>query len=681
MSDLADNPLVDLGFDIPFDRIRAEHVEPAVDELIERVRQAVAAIGDATDAPTYANTLAALEDATEPLERAMGVVGHLEGVATNDALRAAYNAVRPKVSELYSSIPLDAKLYARLSAFEETEEAKALPPTRARFLEKELRAFRRNGADLDEAGKAALTAMDVELAKITTKFGQNLLDETNAWDLVVDDEARLAGLPKSATDGARQAAEAKGLEGWRFTLQAPSVIAVLTYLEDAEIREKVWRAYNSRASGGERDNRPLIARILELRREKSTLLGYATFAEYVLEERMAKEGAVARRFVEDLHERTQPFFDEEKKALTAYRRSIEGEDAPELAPWDVGFYSEKLRKERFDFDDEALRPYFGAERVLSGLFSVVERLYGIRVESTVASAWHEDVRTYRVLDGDRELGAFYVDLHPRESKRGGAWMNSFVTGGPAEDGTFRPHLGLFCANVTPPIGDAPALLTHREVQTLFHEFGHLMHQILSEVDVRTLAGTSVAWDFVELPSQIMENWSWEKEALDLFARHIETDEPIPDALFEKMVRARTYRAASGMMRQLGLASADLALHVDYDAERDGDPVSHARQIMEPFAPAPLPEDYAMICGFGHLFQGAVGYAAGYYSYKWAEVLDADAFTRFEDAGIFDAEVGRELREKVLSRGDSRDPAELFRDFMGRDPDVGALLRRSGLSAS
>ena len=680
MSDANENPLLTLGYDIPFDRIRAEHVEPAIDVLIARAKERLAAIGSDTSKPTYAGTLAALEDATEPLERAMAVVGHLESVATTDALRAAYNAVRPKVSELYSSIPLDEKLWRRLVAFSETEEASRLSPTKKRFLEKTLREFRRHGAELDEAGKAKLREIDVELAKLTTRFAQNVLDETNAFELVVTDESKLAGLPESARKAARAAAAEKGKEGYRFTLHAPSLVAVLTYLDDAGIREQVWRAYNGRASRGERDNRPLIARILELRREKARLLGFADFADFVLEERMAKRGADARAFVRDLTERTRPFFERENRELAAFRRELEGEDAPELAPWDIGYYAEKLRKARFDFDDEELRPYFAADAVLDGLFTVVERLYGVKIEPrTDAAVWHPSVRCYRIEDpSGRVRGGFYVDLFPRESKRGGAWMSSLVTGAPTEDG-FEPHLGLFCANVTPPLGDEPALLTHAEVETLFHEFGHLMHHCLSEVEVKSLAGTAVAWDFVELPSQIMENWTWEREALDLFARHYRTGEKIPDALLEKMQRARTYRAANAMMRQLGFAHTDLALHIDYDPQRDGDPVAYARARMQPFNPAPLPDDYAMICGFTHLFASPVGYAAGYYSYKWAEVLDADAFTRFKEHGVFSREVGARFRSAILARGDSADPGELFREFMGREPRVDALLERSGLA--
>jgi oligopeptidase A len=373
-------------------------------------------------------------------------------------------------------------------------------------------------------------------------------------------------------------------------------------------------------------------------------------------------------------------FGEENQELWEFRRSLEGPDAPPLAPWDVAYYAEKQRHALYDFDEEALRPYFPMERVVGGLFELAGRLYGIRVEEeSGVPAWDADVHYYNVRDEDGVfLGSFYADWHPRENKRGGAWMDALITGGPAAAG-FRPHLGLICGNLTPPVGGKPALLTHREVETIFHEFGHLLHHLLSRVEIRSLAGTSVAWDFVELPSQIMENWCWEREALDLFARHYETGAAVPDELFQKMKRARTFRAANAQMRQVGFGFIDLLLHVGYDAARDGDPVAYSRRILQEFSPAPLPADHAMIAAFTHLFAAPVGYGAGYYSYKWAEVLEADAFTRFRDGGIFSREVGARFRGEILSRGDSEDPAELYRRFMGRDPDPRALLVRSGLA--
>ncbi|MCB9570048.1 MAG: M3 family metallopeptidase [Myxococcales bacterium] len=675
----AANPLLTIDTTIPFDSIRAEHVEPAMASLIADARAAIRAIADDAAPRTYASTLQALEDATEPVEVAITIIGHLESVATTPELRAAYNAVQPEVARFFSSIPLDDGLWRALRAFAETDEARGLTGARARLLGKTLDDFRRHGADLDPDGKTRLAALDVELAELTTRFAENVLDATNAWELVITDEARLAGLPPSARMAAREAAAARKIEGWRFTLQAPSVIPLLTYLDDRAIREQVYRAYNRRGADAPHDNAPVIARILELRREKAALLGYATFADLVLHDRMAHSGARARAFVDDLRARIEPAFHAENAELAAFVRGLP--DAPaELAPWDIGYYAEKERRARYDFDEEALRPYFAADKVLAGIFEIVQRLYGVRVVAQPSlPAWHEDVATYALHNADGHLiGLFYADLYPRESKRGGAWMNALHTGRTRADGTWQPHVGLICANVTPPAGGAPALLTHREVETLFHEMGHLMHHLLSEVEVRSLAGTNVAWDFVELPSQIMENWCWERDALDLFAHHYESGERIPEALFERMIRARNYRSANAAIRQLSFGIVDLALHVDYDPERDGPPLARARALMAELAPAPLPEGYAMLAGFTHLFASPVGYAAAYYSYKWAEVLDADAFTRFRDGGILSPEVGGEFRRTILARGDSEDPLALFVAFMGREPDPEALLRRSGL---
>ncbi len=669
------NPLLGLGLDIPFDRIDASHVKPAVETLLADARAAVRDIASESAPPTYENVLGALDERLEPLSRAMSVVGHLESVATTPALREIYTAVQPDVSAFYASIPLDAALYARLVALASSDGAKALDPIRKRHLQKTLEDFRRHGAELDAAGKARLEAIDRELAEVTTKFSQNVLDATNAFELRVDDEARLAGLPESARMQAKQSAEQKGKSGWRFTLQGPSVMAVLTYLDDEAIREAVWRAYNTRAA---QENGPLIAKILSLRNEKARLLGKRDFSDLVLADRMAKNGEAAYRFVRDLEGRTASAFEREKAELAAYRAETSGSREP-MKPWDVGYWSEKLRMERFDFDEEALRPYFAAERVLSGLFEVARRLYDLRITQTEGvSTWDPSVRTFeaKTAAGER-VGIFYVDLHPRENKRGGAWMNGLIAGGPTASG-FDPHVALFCANATPPVGTDPALLTHDEVETLFHEFGHLLHQLLSRVPVRALAGTSVAWDFVELPSQIMENWTWERDALDLFARHVETGETIPDALFDPMKRARTFRAASMQMRQVGFGVVDLLIHRELDVVANPDVLAFARDAMAPFSTTPVPDDYAMLAGFTHLFAHGVGYAAGYYSYKWAEVLDADAFSRFQNEGLFSADVGAQFRDRVLSRGDSADAAELFRDFMGREPRLDALLERSGL---
>ena len=672
------NPLIQLGFEIPFDQIEAAHVEPAVDALLASAQAAVDAIAESDEPRTYANTLGALEEATELLERAMTVVDHLESVATTEGLRAAYNATRPMVSAFWSELAMNDGLYQAVRAFAATEEAGSLPPTEKRFLEKTLDDFRRHGAELSPEDKAKLQAIEIDLTKLTTEFSQNVLDETNAFELIITDESKLAGLPESAKQAAAENASAKDLEGWRFTLHAPSMIPVLTYLDDASIREHVWRAYNTRAVSGGRDNRRIIGRVLELRRYKAKLLGYGDFSDLVTEDRMAKAGAKAKAFIDDLRDRTQVAFERENQELQAYRNEIEGDSAPALEPWDTAYYSEKQRQARYDFNEEELRPYFPLDRVLDGLFATAQALYEIEIVERNAAAWDSEVKSYAIQDRDGAMiAAFYVDLFPRENKRGGAWMNALISAAHHEE-PHSPHLGLFCANVNPPVGGKPALLTHREVETLFHEFGHLLHHCFSRVSVRSLAGTNVAWDFVELPSQIMENWCWERSGLDLFAAHYETGERIPDELYEKMVRARTYRAANAQMRQLGFAGVDLALHQDYEPERDGEVMAYAREILQGYSAAKLPENYAMLAGFGHVFAHPVGYAAGYYSYKWAEVLDADAFTRFKKEGITNPEVGRAFRDRILSKGNSEEPEKLYRDFMGRNPELGPLLERAGL---
>ncbi|HWO12350.1 MAG TPA: M3 family metallopeptidase, partial [Polyangiaceae bacterium] len=638
------NPLLGIGFDIPFDALLPAHVEPAVAELLERSRRNIEAIENDPSPASYDNTLERLDTASEELEVAMTVVGHLETVMTSPELREVYNRVRPEVSAFYASIPLRPRLWQRLKAYGASAEAATLGGARARFLKKTLEQFRREGADLQPADKQRLEAISRELSELTSKFGQNVVASTAAFELVVEDPARLAGLPEAAQERAREEAKLRDLPGYRFSLQGPSMIPLLTYAADAELRRQVSMASEARATSGEQANPPLIQRILELRREQATLLGFADFADLVLADRMAKTGATARQFVDDLAERCRPAFEREQRELLAFRRRLEGPGAPELERWDVGYYAEKQRQALYDFDSEELRPFFPLDRVVQGLFETAERLYGVQVRANAAlRRWHPDVRAYDIIDERGELlASFYADFFPRESKRDGAWMNALISG-TTKPGASRVHLGLICCNVTPPVGNRPALLSHQEVETLFHEFGHLLHHCLSRVEVRHLVGTNVAWDFVELPSQIMENWCWEREALRSFARHYETGAPIPDELFEKMQRARTYREATATTRQLGFATVDLTLHVAYDPERDGDLLAYARRIAQPFSPAPLGDNYAMIASFNHLFSSSVGYAAGYYSYKWAEVLDADAFTRFKREGVFSRQVGEAFR--------------------------------------
>jgi oligopeptidase A len=676
------NPLLEVHFQVPFDRIRAEHVELAVKALLRDAEAKREGLAAPDGIPTFHNSLLALDALTERLDHAMAVVRHLESVATSTELRAAYNAVEPLVSAFYAGIPLHAGLWGLIKRYAGTAEAGTLTGIRKRFLTKTLESFHRHGADLDAPGKARLEEIEVELSKLSTRFSENVLDATNAFELVISDEAGLQGLPPSAVAAARQSAAAKGLAGWRFTLQSPSYTALMTYLDDGAVRERVWRAYSTRAAAGQFDNRPLIRKILALRREKASLLGFRDFAGFALEDRMAHSEERAREFLRGLKEKTERHFARENEDLQAFRREREGAGAAQIQPWDVAYYAEKQRAALYEFDEEVLRPYFPLERVVEGMFEITRRLYGIRVaERGGVPSWDPSTKYYAIHDqGGALVGSFHADWFPRENKRGGAWMESLITGGPSENG-FKPHLGVICGNLTPPVDGKPSLLTHREVETIFHEFGHLLHHCLSQVEIRTLAGTNVAWDFVELPSQIMENWCWEREALDLFARHYQTGETIPDDLYQKMKRARTFRSANSQMRQLGFGFVDLALHTEYSPASDPDPVDYSRRILQQFSPASLPEDHAMLAAFTHLFADPVGYAAGYYSYKWAEALDADAFSRFLASGVFSREVGLQFREEILSKGDGEDPAVLYRRFMGRDPDPEALLRRLGLTPS
>jgi oligopeptidase A len=679
------NPLLQIQFQIPFDQILPEHVQPAIEELLQDARAELDRLTSEPATRTFANTLQRLDQLTERLDYSMQIVRHLEAVATTPELRAAYNTMQPKVSEFYSSLPLNEALWQAVLSYSRTEEGHNLAGARKRYLEKTLDNFRRHGAELNAEGKKRIAEIDVELTKLTIRFAENVLDSTNRYEWVITDERRLAGLPESARAMARASAASKGLAepSWRFTLQAPSYLAVITYLDDEAMRRQVYEAFINRATEEKYDNRPIMRSILELRGEKARLLGYRDFADLVLEDRMAHAGARAQQFLEDLRLKTEAIFKKENADLADFSGKAE------LEPWDIAYYAEKQRAALYDFDEEALRPYFPLESVIQGMFEIVHRLYGISVvEKPGVPVWDPQVKYYEIHDGNQGdvsrlggdlVGAFYSDWFPRESKRSGAWMEHLITGELRGDWQ-EPHLGLICGNLTPPGADRPSLLTHREVQTIFHEFGHLLHHCLTRVELRGFAGVNVAWDFVELPSQIMENWTWEREALDLFARHYQTGAPIPADLLEKMRNARNFRAANTQMRQLGFGMVDLALHRDIAPGSNVDLLAFSRDTLQQFFPAKLPEHYAMIVSFTHLFSSPVGYGAGYYSYKWAEVLDADAFTRFRNGGIFSREVGGRFRDRILSRGDSEDAAELYRSFMGRDPDPNALLERSGLLA-
>ena len=653
--------------------VRAEDVVPAIDEALRRAQRALDELV-AWPERTYANTVQALDDLLEPLDRAYGAVHHLTSVATSPELRAAHHQVQPRYQEFRSAITTNAGLWAALTAFAATPEAAALDPLRKRHLEKTLRAFRRSGADLPPAERAAVEALRVELAQLSTTFADHVLDATNAFEWVVRDPAELKGLSSAVIERAAAEARAKGVEGWRFTLQAPSYLPFLTHGEHRATREVLWRAFMHRADGGRYDNRPVVAEILSKRRELAQRLGYATFADVMLEERMVGSADRARGFVADLVERTRPYVDRELADVEAFAREHLGIDR--LEPWDVRFAFERMRRERFGLDEEEVRAYLPFDRVEEGVFELVRRLFGVTVAPAPdVDVWHPTVRAYTATAEDgTELGTFYTDWFPRESKRGGAWMNGLVEGGPRPDGGFDPHVALVEGNLTPPTGDAPALLAPDEVRTVFHEYGHLFHHLLTRVEVRARGASAVPWDFIEVPSQIFENWTWTAEGAALYARHHETGRPMPDELLTRMFAARRFGEAWGQFGQLSYATVDLALHVEFEPEAGADAVAFAQATMAPFALRPEHARTGFLLGFSHIMAG--GYAAGYYSYKWSEVLEADAFSRFEEAGVFDAATGRALRATILERGDAVDADVMFREFMGRDPDPEALVRRN-----
>ena len=699
---MSDHPFLADEFHIRWSQLVPEKVESDIEAGITEAQAHIDGICAVSPADaSYENTFAALELATEALSRGWGRLNHLASVRDNDAQRKALNKMLPRVTAFYASIPLNAKLWSTLKSFVSSEEAKDLDPVSRRFVEETCAEFRDAGADLPPAKKERMAELQRELAEVTKKFGENVLDSVKEWELIVEDEGELAGLPENCRASARADAAAKGLGSeeapcWRFTMQFPSFYPVLQYAESQDLRKRIFEGRGTIGFNEKYDNSELVWRIVKLRQEKADLLGFPNFADLNLQRSMVRDGARAIGFVEDLHHRIAGAFQDECSQLEAYKAEQTDRPPAPLKPWEVSYWAEKQRKERYDFDDEDLRPYFQVDRVMEGLFGLTSRLFGIRItpcESVylepgqdpagdTIEVWHPDVTYYDLHDSSsgEHLGSFYADWHPRESKRGGAWMNYLETGLPEKNGTARkPHLGLITGNLTKPIGDQPALLTHSEVETIFHEFGHLLHQLLSDVPVKSLSGVNVPRDWVELPSQIMENFCWDRESLNFFARHHETGESIPDDLFDKMIAARNYMSASATMRQLALGKLDLEFHIQpaLYLNRNLDEVD--RQILSDYKATLASPTPTIARQFNHLFDSPGGYAAGYYSYKWSEVLDADAFTRFRGEGVLNPETGRAFRESILSKGNSRPVDELYRDFMGRDPELQPLLERNGLA--
>ena len=673
MPDAEQNPLLSSSFRIPFHRIRPEHVAPGVRALIGRAEGAVDELAAVEAPPTWANTLGRLDELVREVREGTTPVQHMLAVAESPEFREAWAEVLPEISSFWTRLHLHRGLWERLQAFADTDEAGELDDLARRHLEKTLREFRRSGADLPPEGRERLEAIQVELARLEQDFSENVLDATAAWSLNVTDARELEGIPDDAMSRFRRRAESDGDEGWTLTLDAPSVQAVLKHARSRTLRETVHGAYLQRARKEPWDNRPLIPRILALRQEKARLLGYPDFPDFRLEEQMARSGHEAREFVRGMIERTRPYWEQDLQTL---QEAGAERDLNPIRPWDVSYLTEQLRRERFELDEEELRPYFPLDRVLEGMFELTHRVFGLRVEEDeLEEIWHQDVRYFRLLDEDGTLmGAFYADFFPRPEKRQGAWMNDFIHGRPGSNGRLSPHLGVICTNAPPPSDHRPALLTHRDVETLFHEFGHLLHHCTSRVPIPERGGINVPWDWVEVPSQLMENWTWERDALDLLTSHWKTGEPLPDHLHQRMLKARRFMGGWAQMRQLSFGLLDLALHTEYDPETDGDPVEWVTELLVPYSADRSFAESHPLPAFLHLFSG--GYAASYYSYLWSEVMEADLFTRFQEKGIFDRETGTRYLESILSAGDRDDPDVLFRSFMERDPDPEALIRRN-----
>ncbi len=662
------NALLEEDFPVRFDRITAADVRGAVRAAVARAERGIGELAGGAGGRTFALTVARLDEEVSRVERVSGIVEHLMNVWSTPALRAAHAEAQPEYERFFARIDTDPAVWGALREYAETAEARALAEPRRFYLERALRELRHAGASLPAASRERVAALRVELSELQTRFENQVLDSRNAFSLHLREAAEVAGLPASLLSLARREAAARGVDGWVFTLHAPSYAPFQRYAERRDLRRRMHEAHVSVASRPPYDNRPVIARILAARRELAALLGRESFAQYAAELNMVGSAARAEEFVALLTTRTAPHFRAESEALEA---AAGRQGYARLEPWDVAFLAERLRRERFDIDEEALRPYFPLPRVLEGLFEIAGRLFGVQVEERATQAlWHPDVRYFELRDdAGVHRASFYLDLFPRPTKRGGAWKEGLVTGGPAERG-FEPHLIAVCANFTPPPEGGPPLLTHGEVETLFHEFGHLLHAALSTAELKTRSGTRVPRDFVELPSQIMENWCWEPEALPLFSGHVDSGEPIPGEVVERLRRSRDFRSASAQMRQLGFGAVDLDLH----AHAAGDPLARGREVLGRYAVRPDFADNDFLCAFTHIFGG--GYAAAYHSYKWSEMLDADAFTRFKREGLLSRAVGEAFAEAILRPGLSAEPDALYRAFMGRGPEIGPLLART-----
>ena len=674
------NPLLQkfVGFDacVPFDQIKLEHFKPALLESIEVARKNIEAIKNNPAEPNFENVLVALETCSER----MGLVGlifhNLETSNGSDEMMKLAPEMYQLSAAFGSDVSLDLDLFKKIKAVYDKRDSLNLNTEQKSLLDKTYKSFVRNGALLDQATKEKIRAIDQELAGLAPKFGENVLKATNAFELVIENKTDLEGLPESAIEAASMSAEKKGFKGkWLFNLQHPSYVPFLTYAKNRALREKMSKAFAAKAFKDEFDNQENIKKIVSLKFERANLLGFKNHAEFVLQERMARDSQTVTQFLTRLTEAGKPAGLRDLQEVKEYAKAQDG--ITDIQPWDFAYYSEKLKEEKYAFNEEDLRPYFKLENVVAGVFEHAKKLYGINFkENSTIPVYHPEVKVYEIYENgtNKYMGLFYTDFFPRETKKSGAWMTTFREQGLHDGQVKRPHVTIVC-NFTKPTATKPSLLTYDEVRTLFHEFGHALHGILADGTYPSVTGTSVYWDFVELPSQIMENWVGEKEGLDVFAKHYETGAPIPAELVEKLKRAQKFQTGWMMMRQLQFATLDMNWY-STDPKTITDVDAFETQATQSTRLMPKTPGTNNSCSFSHIFAG--GYSAGYYSYKWAEVLDADAFEYFLEKGIFNAEVAKKFKENILSKGGSEHPMELYKKFRGREPDPNALLRRDGL---
>jgi len=669
------NPLL-FPFDTPpFSKIKNEHFKPAIERAIADARAEIDAITDNPEVPTFKNTLEALEFSGQQLDRVSSVFFNLNSAETNKEIQQIAQEISPMLSEFGNDIALNQKLFQRVKSVYGQKNELNLTTEQQTLLEKKYKHFSRNGANLAEDKKKRLREIDTELAKLSLKFGENVLAETNKFEMYLTEESDLDGLPEGEKEAAAQLAKAKDREGWLITLDYPSYIPFMKYAKNRELRKKLALAFGSKGfHGDELDNREIVLKIANLRFERANLLGYRTHADFVLEERMAETPQKVHDFLNELLEKAKPAAEREFKELEDFAKGLDGIDR--LEKWDGSYYSEKLKQKLFDLDDEKLKPYFKLENVISGVFHIAQKLYGLQFEEVFdVEKYQEEVKTYRVTNEKGELvSLFYADFHPRAGKRGGAWMTSFKPQYIKEGKNERPQISNVC-NFTRPTATKPSLLTFNEVTTLFHEFGHGLHGMLANTTYPSLSGTSVYWDFVELPSQIMENWCFEKEALELFAVHYRTGETIPMELVEKIRESATFQEGLATLRQLSFGLLDMSWH-GVDPTGITDVKASENKAFKGTDLYPSTPETCMSTSFSHIFQG--GYSSGYYSYKWAEVLDADAFAYFKEKGIFNREVATKFKENVLSKGGTDKPMTLYKRFRGSEPKLEPLLERAGL---